>query len=297
MTDVKKVGWIGVGMMGSRMSKRLMDAGYALYVCDVAQEKVDRMVAQGARAVSSPGELMKHVDVAFSMVPNGKILLDIISGENGILSGMAPGKVLIDTSTVEPRVSAQAAALLEGAGGQLLRSCVTGSVAYAEAGELGLMVSGSRAVYEACLPMLKIIGNRQTYLGEHEEGRYMKVVINMFMGSLLQGFSECVVFGEKVGLDWETMLDLIGDSAAAPPVVRYKVEALKKRDFTPMSFATTMRKDLAIAMDVAREKDICIPSTAIAHEYYSGMLAQGMGGLDLSGLIITNERMNGIDRS
>lgn len=295
MTDMKKVGWIGVGMMGSRMSKRLMDAGYELYICDVVQESVDHMVAQGAKEVSSPGELMEHVDVAFSMVPNGQILLDIISGEKGILSGIKPGKVLIDTSTVEPKISAQAAALMEEAGGYLLRSCVTGSVAYAEAGELGLMVSGDRAVYEACLPMLKVIGNRQTYLGEHEESRYMKVVINMFMGSLLQGFAECVVLGEKVGLDWETMLDLIGDSAAAPPVVRYKVDVLKKRDFTPMSFATTMRKDLAIAMDVAREENICIPSTAIAHEYYSGMLAQGMGQLDLSGLIITNERMNGID--
>lgn len=295
MTDMKKVGWIGVGMMGSRMSRRLIDAGYELYVCDIVQESVDHMVTQGAKEVSSPGELMEYVDVAFSMVPNGQILLDIISGEKGILSSIKPGKVLIDTSTVEPKISAQAAVLMEEAGAYLLRSCVTGSVAYAETGELGLMVSGDRGVFEACLPMLKVIGNRQTYLGEHEESRYMKVVINMLMGSLLQGFAECVVFGEKVGLDWETMLDLIGDSAAAPPVVRYKVDVLKKRDFTPMSFATTMHKDLAIAMDIAQEENICIPSTAIANEYYSGMLAQGMGQLDFSGLIITNERMNGID--
>ena len=158
------------------------------------------------------------------------------------------------------------------------------------------MASGERALYEKHLPLLKILGNRQTYLGEHEECRYMKIVINMFMGSLMQGFSECVAFGERVGLDWETMLDLVGDSAAAPPVVRYKIEALKKRDFSPMSFATTMRKDLALAMDIARAENICIPATAIAHEFYSAMIAQGMGRIDLSGLIITNERLNGIEK-
>ena len=295
MADMTRVGWIGVGMMGSRMSRRLMDAGYELYVCDIVKENAEKMTSQGAKAVSSPGELMNYVDVAFTMVPNGKALLDIIQGENGLLSADMQGKILVDSSTVAPGASAKASSLLEAAGSSLLRSCVTGSVAYAETGELGLMVSGDRRVYEACLPMLKILGNRQTYLGEHEESRYMKVVINMFMGSLMQGFAECVTFGEKVGLDWKTMLDLIGDSAAAPPVVRYKVDALKERDFTPMSFATTMRKDLAIALDVAREQNICVPSTAVAHEYYSGMLAQGMGGLDLAALIITNEKMNGID--
>ena len=156
----------------------------------------------------------------------------------------------MDMSTVDPKSSAAAAGEMEKRGGSLLRATVTGSVHFAKAGTLGIMISGSRSDYEECLPYLGKMGNRQTYLGEKEEARYMKVLINMLLADVLQSYSETLVLGEKLGMDWNTMIDLIADSAAAAPIVQYKAESMKQRDFKPTSTGYNMHKDMKMAMEL-----------------------------------------------
>lgn len=291
---MEKIGWIGVGRMGSRMSNRLMNAGYPLYVCDTCRENVEKMVAQGAVAVDTPKTLAEICDVVFSMIPNGKILKDITCGEMGMIAGASDRLTIVDMSTIDPATSAEVAALIAPSGASFLRATVTGSVAFAEQGTLGIMASGCRETYERMLPLLKLLGNRQRYLGEQEQARYMKITINMMLGVAMQMLGEALCLGEKAGIDWNMMVECICDSAAATPMFKAKEQALKNRDFTAMATAYMMEKDMNIAMELAKDLDVALPVTTMATHFYHAMDAHGYSDLDYSGLVLVNEIMNNI---
>ena len=292
---MNKIGWIGVGRMGSRMSKRLLDAGYPLYVCDSYRPNAEAMQKQGAVIIDTPKELVQICDYVFSMIPNGKILRDIMYGPAGLIAGATSGKVLIDMSTIDPDTSAEVAEKIAPSGADFLRATVTGSTAFAEAGTLGIMVSGDKEVFDAALPMLKILGNRQRYLGEQEQARYMKITINMMLGVAMQMLGEALCLGEKAGINWNMLIECICDSAAATPMFKAKEDALKHRDFTAMATADMMKKDMLIAMDLADKMYLNLPLTSITTNYYNSMDVHGLGEVDYSGLVLVNEILNKIE--
>lgn len=289
-----KIGWIGVGLMGSRMSKRLLDAGYEVCVCDPVKENREKLVAAGASCASSPATLAKVTDIIFCMIPNASVLLNIVSGDDGILKTMPRDFVIVDMSTIDPDSSAQAASAIEAAGGHFIRSTVTGSTEFAENGTLGIMVSGEKAIYESVLPILKILGNRQHYLGDAEQSRYMKICINMMIGTSMQMLAESAVLGEKAGLDWEKMIECICDSAAASPIIKAKKEMFQKRDFTPMCTALTLEKDMEIALSLGKKHALSLPITSISKQNYTAMCSHGLEGMDYAAILMINEILNGL---
>lgn len=290
------LGWIGVGNMGCPMVRRLRQAGYMVNVCGSGRRDISPFCSEtGACLKSCPRAVAEGAGVIFSMIPNGEILLQIIGGTDGLTKADLSGKLLVDMSTVDPDSSAEAARLLEKAGGRLLRAPVTGSTHFARDGTLGIMVSGERADFEKCLPYFRVLGNRQTYLGQGEAARYMKIVINMMLGHALQSFSEALVLGEKLGLEWNDMISLIADSAAASPLIRYKADAVRARDFTPTSTGYNMHKDMKMAADLAQQTDASLPLTAAAMQMYHALAAQGLSCRDSSSLILVNERLNGLE--
>ena len=291
---MNKLGWIGVGKMGQRMSRHLLGDDTKLYVFDTIAANADVLVKEGAEAVSSPSELAANADIMFSMIPNGTILLDIISGENGLLERIRPGQVLVDMSTVDPSSSEQAAKLLAEKGAILMRSPVSGSTLFAEKGTLKIMVSGDKETFNRIRPFLAKIGDKQTYLGDGEQARYIKLAINMMIGNMSQMVAESLVFCQAGGLDWETSIDLIADSAAASPMVKAKADILKKRDFTPASTNRFMEKDMHMAMDLAHKKGLALPCTSLCDQMYNGMIGSGRGELDYYSLLLLNEELNGI---
>ena len=291
---MQKLGWIGTGKMGVPMSKRLLNAGYEMYVCDLIKENTDSLVSMGAEYVPTPMELARKADIIFSIIPNSAVLKEIVSGENGLVRSINQGAIFVDMSTVDAESSAEVNEVLEKKGAKYIRACVTGSVAYAEEGVLGGLNSGDREAYDTVLPMLKILTNRQYYLGEGEEGRYMKVIINMMLGTCMQAMAESLVMGQALGLDWELMVDAVVDSAAACPSVRFKRDMYKTRDFSPMSTAAVMDKDLDIALDIARKNNLAVPLAAIARQMYSSMGSTGRFNLDYAAVLLQNEDLNGI---
>jgi 3-hydroxyisobutyrate dehydrogenase-like beta-hydroxyacid dehydrogenase len=291
-----KVGWIGVGKMGKPMSKRLLDAGYEVYVCDIVKSNTDEVVKAGAVFVDTPAELTRKVDVVFSIIPNGKVLKDIVLGENGIENTVCPGKIIVDMSTVDPESSGIVNDAIEKKGGKFIRANVTGSVEYAEKGTLGGLCSGDREAYEKVLPLIKILTIRQYYLGPKDEARYMKIIINMLLGSSMQAMGEALTMGEAVGLEWNTMVEAIADSAAACPAIKFKTEQFKKRDFRPMSTAAIMDKDMDLALDIARKYKLAMPVASIARQFYCSMGSTGKADLDYSAVLLVNEELNGIKR-
>lgn len=290
-----ELGFIGVGLMGSRMGKRLLAAGHTLVVCDTSAENRDAMVALGATAVDSPAELGKVVDVIFSIVPNASVLKAIVSGPGGLAETATANTVLIDMSTVDPDSSAQVAQAMEEKGGQLLRMTVSGSTEFAENGTLSLMVSGNRALFDAYLPVLEIIGNRQHYVGDKEQSRYVKICVNMMIGTSIQMIAESLVLGEKAGIEWQTLLNCILDSAAASPIIKSKGDMYRNKDFTPMCSGVTLEKDMDLALTLGKEHGVSLPLTAISRQYYTAMKAFGIEQEDYAAVLTVNEKMAGIE--
>jgi 3-hydroxyisobutyrate dehydrogenase-like beta-hydroxyacid dehydrogenase len=291
---MNRIGWIGIGKMGNPMTKRLLDAGYEVYVCDIVKSNTNEIVKYGGKFIATPSELCEKADIIFSIIPNSKVLQDIVFGENGILLTIRKNCIFVDMSTVDPEISALVNKALEEKGAKFIRANVTGSVAFAAEGTLGGLSSGPRDAYEKVLPILNILTSRQHYLGANEEARYMKIIINMLLGTSMQAMAESLVMGEAVGLEWDSMVEAIADSAAACPSIKFKKEQYKKRDFSPMSTAAIMDKDMYLALNVAEKFKLAMPVASIARQLYSCMGSTGKADLDYSAILLVNEELNGI---
>lgn len=272
------------------MAARLVQAGYEVAVCGSGRRDLSAYASStGARLAQNPREVARTARIFFTMIPDAAALRSVVSQVEEL---DLTGKILVDMSTVDPAASAEAAGRIEAAGGQFLRAPVTGSTHFAAAGTLGIMVSGPRRAFESCLPYLKVLGNRQTYLGEGEQARQMKILINMLLAEELQALSEALVVGGRLGLPWETMLDLIAGSAAAAPIYCYKADTLKRRDFTPTSTGYNMHKDMKMAMALADSVHVSAPAAQVAMEMYERLMDMGMGQIDNTAVLLVNERRN-----
>lgn len=291
---MKKIGFIGLGKMGSRMALRLLRAGNRLYVNDTVKAAAEPLMAEGAVFAEKPCDLCGHADYIFLSIPNAAVLKEVVCGEKGILEKAEPGLIIVDLSTIDPKSSAEVNEKIMARGCSFLRASVTGSTAYAEAGTLGIMASGDREVYEELLPFLQVLSSRQRYLGEGEQARFMKICINMMLGTTMQMLAESLVLGEKAGIDWNMMIECICDSAAAPDIVKAKEKALKERDFSAMATSRMMEKDMNIAMELARDYELCLPLAAVSRQFYNAMRGNGLGDIDYSGLVLLNEKLDGL---
>lgn len=275
------------------MAARLCQAGYEVWACGSGRRDLSAYAAEsGVHIAGGPEEIGRRCGVLFTMIPDGAALLSVVSKlEKLDLSG----RVLVDMSTIDPATSAAAAGRIEAAGGRFLRAPVTGSTHFAREGTLGIMVSGDREVYERCLPYFQVLGSRQTYLGEGEKARQIKILINMLLAQELQALSEALVIGSRLDLPWETMLDLIADSAAAAPIYRYKADTLKARDFTPTSTVFNMHKDMRMAMALAEKAGVSAPAASVTMEMYQRLMEMGLDRWDNTAVLLVNERRNGIE--
>lgn len=291
---MKKIGWIGIGNMGRNMAKRVLDAGYELYMYDAAKEQMRELEQHGAKIMDSAAELAGAVDFLFSTVPNGQILKAITFGEQGIAAGIHSGTVFTDISTVDVTSSVEVAQAVEASGAAFLRCPVSGSTIQAGSGSLTVMVSGNQAAYKSTKPLLDLFGKDIYYMGAGEEARVMKLVIQSMVGVQFQSYAEALILGEKAGVDWETMIEILSKSSAASTNIRNKVDAFKKRDFSPMSTVFTQLKDMNLVLDLARQYHVPIPITTVSTQYYNAMVATGRGNFDYSAILLVNEENCGI---
>lgn len=290
----ERIGWIGPGNMGGPMAERLSAAGYPVKICGSGRRDLTEYATEiGAEAVGDIASLAAASDVLFTMIPNGEILQNIgrqLSATN------LEGKLWVDMSTVDPESSTRAAAMVEARGCHFLRAPVTGSVHYAKTGTLGILISGRDGDFQRALPMLRILGNRQTWLGEQEEARQMKILINMLLAQELQAFSEVLVVGKRLGLPWETMIDLIANSAAGAPIFRYKADTMKTLDFAPTSTGYNMHKDMQMAMNLAQSVEASVPAAAVTMEMYDNLMSMGLSQKDNTAIYLVNEARNRRER-
>lgn len=287
-----RLGWIGVGKMGTPLCTNLLKAGFDLGVVDTDPARVAEMTAKGARSCPDAAKLARSSDVVFSMVPNDEVLLSIVAGEHGVARGIGPGKIYVDLSTVSPARSEKVAELLAPTGAQYLRSPVSGSTANAAAGTLALYCSGPRDAFDTARPALECFGSKLTYCGAGEEARVLKLVINMIVCMTPAIVGEALSLGAKSGLDWSQMIDAIGQSVAASPVIGYKADMMKRRDWTPMATIDLVAKDLDLALEWGRLRDAPMPLTAAVHQFNKTFQASGDGELDFFSVLTWPERIS-----
>lgn len=279
------IGWIGLGKMGTPISSNLIEAGYNVTVFDVVKESVDILIKRGAEAAGSPKELAENVDIAISMIPDDKILKIVSTGTDGVFNGMKDGGIYIDMSTVSPQASEEVAEVAKEKGISYLRSPVSGSTALAKSAKLTIFVSGPKEAYDKCEEMFLLMGQKSFYVGDAEQARYLKLVLNIMVGLTAAMVAEALSFGQKGGLDWQQMIDIVNNSVVASPLINYKAQALKNRDFTPAFSASQMNKDFGIALNTGKNLGLQMPLVSMVQDYLKAMKIKGYGDLDFFGMI------------
>jgi 3-hydroxyisobutyrate dehydrogenase-like beta-hydroxyacid dehydrogenase len=270
-----RIGFVGLGVMGGGVARRLLEAGHELTGYNRTPGKADALVALGMRAAATPREVAERSDVTFSMVTNTKALAAVTEGPDGILAGLAAGKVYIDMSTVSPSASRELSERVAERGAVMLDAPVSGSVITLEQGKLSVIVGGDRAAFERVEPILRDIGPTVTHVGGNGQAVLMKIATNLSLAVQMLAFSEGVLLAEKGGISRENAVRVMTGSAIASPMVQYRGPFVLGMPDEAWFDCNMMQKDMVLALDLGRELDVPLPTTATTNEYLTA--ARGMG--------------------
>jgi 3-hydroxyisobutyrate dehydrogenase len=279
----------GLGHMGSRLARRLLDAGFTVTVWDRDRAVAQQLVERAAHLVATPGELGQHADIVMTSLADDAALREVVL-ERGLLAGMQEGSVLVDLSTVSPATSREIAARAAERGVSMLDAAVSGSTAQVEAGELVVLVGGDEAVLERCRALLEPLAKAIVHMGGNGAGSTTKLAVNTILGVGMESLAEAIVLAEGAGLGRERLLDALSQTAVVAPALRPKLENLG-RDEYPVAFALhLMRKDLQLVLAEAREAGLELPAAEAAARVFDAEAEAARGEEDFSGVIHELER-------
>jgi 3-hydroxyisobutyrate dehydrogenase-like beta-hydroxyacid dehydrogenase len=288
------LGFVGLGYMGSRIARRLIDAGHPLGVYNRTRDKSRGLADHGARVFDSARELAAAADVVFSMLADDAALDQVMLGSDGLLSGAQPGSVVMDLSSVHPDTSRRLARDAARRGVALLDASVSGSTPQAETGSLVMFVGGDRAIYEQHRAMLDVIANAIFYLGPSGAGATMKLVANSLLGAGMQALAEALVLGQRGGLDRSTLLDVLEQTAVVTPGQKHKLQSVRSGE-CPVEFPLRlMYKDLLNVERLAGERTVPTPAIAATRQMFAVAHAKDREE-DFSAIIRTMEELAGLN--
>ncbi|XP_057977898.1 probable 3-hydroxyisobutyrate dehydrogenase-like 2, mitochondrial [Malania oleifera] len=292
-----RVGWIGIGVMGSAMASRLLSAGYSLTIYSRTPSKASSLQSQGARLAPSPADVARSSDVVFTMVGRPQDVRSIVFDNEGILSGLNPGAVFVDHTSSHPSLAKEIFAAALERGCWAVDAPVSGGDIGAREGKLAILAGGDAGVVKWLSPLFEVMG-RATFVGGAGCGMSCKIANQIAVGGNLVGLSEGLVFAGRAGLDARQFLEAVRGGAAGSMVMELFGERMIGRDFRPGGFAEYMVKDLGMGVDVVEhgkdEKVGVLPGAALCKQLFSSMVANGDGKLGTQGLISVIERINGM---
>ncbi len=290
---METVGFVGLGVMGSRMAKRLLDAGRPVVGYNRTRAKAQWLVDLGMKWADSPRAVAEAADVVFTMVTDTKALEAVTEGPDGLLAGLGPGKVYVDMSTVSPAASRALAEKVRQRGAQMLDAPVSGSVVTLEEGRLSIMVGGDREVFERVRPILQDIGPVVTYVGANGQAVLMKVATNLSLAVQMLAFSEGLLLAERGGIPRETAVHVLLNSVIASPMLKYRGPFVLRMPEEAWFDVNMMQKDLLLALEMGRTLDVPLPTTAITNEYLTAARGLGLASYDFAILFEVLSRMAG----
>jgi 3-hydroxyisobutyrate dehydrogenase-like beta-hydroxyacid dehydrogenase len=272
---VAELGYVGLGVMGGGVTKRLLDAGHTVTVWNRTREKAQWLLERGARWADSPREVAERSEITFTMVTNTAAVKAVTEGPDGILAGLGLGKVYVDMSTASPANTRALADKVAELGAHMLDAPVSGSVVTLEQGKLTIMVGGDEHVFERVKPVLEAIGPKVFHLGPSGAAVTMKIAVNLQLHVQMVAFSEGVLLAEKSGIPRETAVEVMLASVIASPMVAYRGPFVLEQPDEAWFDVNMMQKDMNLALELGRELDVPLPTTSITNELLTA--ARGMG--------------------
>jgi 3-hydroxyisobutyrate dehydrogenase-like beta-hydroxyacid dehydrogenase len=289
-----KLGFIGLGVMGSQMVNRLLDKGHTVSGYNRTRSKAQWLIGKGMRWADSPGAVASACDYVFAMVTNSGALQAVTEGPHGMLAGLGPGKVFIDMSTVSPTVSRALAAKVRERGADMVDSPVSGSVITLQEGKLSVMVGGRRETFEKVKPLLLDIGPKVTHVGDNGLALSMKIAINLSLAVQMLAFSEGVLLAEKSGIAREVAVDVLTHSAVASPMIQYRGPFVLEQPEEAWFDVNMMQKDMVLALELGRQLDVPLPTTAVSNEFLTAARGMGWAKLDFACMFDVLAAMAGV---
>jgi 3-hydroxyisobutyrate dehydrogenase-like beta-hydroxyacid dehydrogenase len=293
---VAKLGFVGLGVMGSEMVLRLLEKGHTVTGYNRTRGKAQRLIERGMNWSDSPRDVVQASDVTFSMVTNSAALGAVMNGPAGILSGLNAGKVLVDMSTVSPSYSREIAAKARENGGDMLDAPVSGSVVTLQQGKLSVMVGGRRDTFERMKPLLLDIGPKVTYVGDNGLALAMKIAVNLSLAVQMLAFSEGVLLAEKSGIARDVAVDVLTHSVIASPMVQYRGPFVLRMPQEAWFNVNMMQKDMLLALELGRQLDIPMPTTAVTNEILTAARGMGYQEQDFAVVFDALAQMSGVKR-
>jgi 3-hydroxyisobutyrate dehydrogenase-like beta-hydroxyacid dehydrogenase len=290
------LGFIGLGVMGGNMVKRLLDKGHVVTGYNRTRSKAQWLIDRGMNWANTPRAVAAAADVAFTMVTNTEALMSLADGPDGFLAGLGPGKVLIDMSTVSPSASWALASKVREKGADMVDAPVSGSVTTLQDGKLSVMVGGRRETFDRVKPLLLDIGPKVTHVGENGLALSMKIAINLSLAVQMLAFSEGVLLAEKSGIARETAVDVLTHSVIGSPMVQYRGPFVVKMPEEAWFNVNMMQKDMLLALEMGRQLDVPLPTTATVNEFLTAARGMGMADKDFAVVFDVLARMSGVSR-
>jgi 3-hydroxyisobutyrate dehydrogenase-like beta-hydroxyacid dehydrogenase len=277
---MKRIGFIGTGLMGQPMARRLLEGGYPLTVWNRTTQRAKPLLEAGAVWADSPKTVAQASDVVITMVTDSTASEEVICGKNGVLQGAHPGLILIDMGSVAPEVSRSIAIRAKGKGVPMLDAPVTGNPKVASDGKLGIMVGGPRETFDACLPIFEKMGIKIVDAGENGAGTTLKLINNLILGIAIEAVAEAFVLARKVGIDPQKVIEITSVGGARTGAMETRGPRMARREFSPHFSTNNMYKDLSSVMKLAEEAGVSLPATSISTEMLRAAKSQGKGDLD-----------------
>jgi 3-hydroxyisobutyrate dehydrogenase len=292
--DQAKLGFIGLGNMGSRIAQRLLDHGYQLCVYDRDLTKVEAIAQQGAVVAENILQLARTVDVVLSCLTNDDAVRNVYSEPAGVLAGARPKTVVLEMSTISPESSRELHRLGARGGIEVLDVAISGSTPAAEQGILTLLVGGNEEVFRAAKPIFHAIAKQYFLLGGSGSGTAMKLVVNTLLGVGMQAIAEAVVLGEKAGIDRERLLTVLSKTAVIAPAHVGKLAKVAINDYAQQFPLRLMNKDFQLILEAAAQENVAMPATEAAFYVNSEELARNAEE-DFSAVLRRMEEVAGVE--
>src|ERR671918_648736 len=282
-TTSHRIGFVGLGHMGGNMAGRFLAAGYEVYGEQPTRSRAQHLVDKGLRWCDSPRAVAEVADIIFTSIPDDNALNAVGSGADGILEGLTAGKIWGGVSTVSPRASRDMAERVRARGAAMLDAPVSGSVPQVQSGTLTIMVGGDEPAYARVEPVLRVLGT-PTRIGENGQGLALKLAINISLAVQMLAFSEGLLLAERDGVDRKLASDVMTESAIGSPMLKLRAPLVLDLPQEAWFDVGLMRKDIRLALAMARELGIRLPSTSAADDMLTRAVELGYERRDIAAL-------------
>lgn len=276
-----RVAFLGLGLMGGRMAANLQRKGFEIAVWNRTKAKADTLVQKGARFARSPKDAAAQAEVVCTSLSDPEAMERVFFADDGIQAGLAPGKRMIDFSTLSPALVRRLTAACEAKGAEFVAAPVTGSKLAAEEASLTFVCGGPRRAFEDLEPLMHALGKKTLYVGEAWQAAQAKLVANMFIAHMMEALAEGAALAARSDIALSQILEVVQSSDYASPYWDFKGQALQARDFSRHFSVELMHKDLSLALETGRDLGVPMPGTAAIREVYQFARAQGLGEKDI----------------